>query len=160
MDYVACKIALGGDSNNVLYRGPDVPVSWPEVRVLQQLHGEDNVFDCVFVGTEPATPQGEKMRLLGLYGKTEAVGFCYPGSRPLMDMEFPGDRDPIAIELTEAQPDRRHQAIGQGPSRKLELHSPLPPVVPNTAPVKGQTSDSKRFDMPLGVALSPSCATS
>lgn len=99
MDYVSCKIALGGDPANVLYRGPDHPVSWPEVRVLQQLHGEDNVFDCEFVAgrSESTTAQAEKMRLLGLYG-SEAVGFCYPGSRPLMEMEFPGDRDPITIE--------------------------------------------------------------
>jgi hypothetical protein len=40
------------------------------------------------------------MRLLGLYG-SEAVNICYPGSRPMMDMEFPGDKEPIAIKRTE-----------------------------------------------------------
>ena len=100
MDYVACKIALGGDSNNVIYRGPDVPVSWPEIRVLQHLHGEDNVFDCEFVGSEHATTQAEKMRLLGLYG-SEAVNICYPGARPMMEMDFPGDKEPIAVKRPE-----------------------------------------------------------
>jgi hypothetical protein len=96
MDWVSAKIALGGDPNNVLYRGPDKPVSWPEIRVLQHLHGEDNVFDCEYVGQEPATTQAEKMRLLGLYG-AEAVNICFPGARPTMDMDFPGDKEPIAI---------------------------------------------------------------
>ena len=100
MDFVACKVALGGDSNNVIYRGPDVPVSWPEIRVLQHLHGEDNVFDCEYVGHDSSTSQAEKMRLLGLYG-TEAVNICFPGSRPMMDMEFPGDKEPIAIKRPE-----------------------------------------------------------
>ena len=101
MDYVACKIALGGDSNNVIYRGPDTPVSWPEIRVLQHLHGEDNVFDCEYVGEDPSTTQAEKMRLLGLYG-TEAVNICFPGSRPMMDMQWPGDRgEPIATKRPE-----------------------------------------------------------
>ena len=100
MDYVACKIALGGDSNSVMYRGPDRPLSWPEIRVLQHLHGEDNVFDCEFVGSEPMTAQAEKMRLLGLYG-AEAVNLCYPGSRPMMEMDFPGDKEPIAIKRPE-----------------------------------------------------------
>jgi hypothetical protein len=100
MDFVACKIALGGDPANVLYRGPDVPVTWPEIRVLQSLHGEDNVFDCEFVRTEPSSVQAEKMRLLGLYG-TEAVNICFPGLRPMMDMDFPGDKEPIAIKRPE-----------------------------------------------------------
>ena len=101
MDFVACKIALGGDSNNVIYRGPDVPVSWPEIRVLQHLHGEDNVFDCEYVGEDSSTTQAEKMRLLGLYG-SEAVNICFPGARPMMDMQWPGDRsEPIAVKRPE-----------------------------------------------------------
>jgi hypothetical protein len=122
MDYVACKIALGGDSNNIIYRGSDRPVSWPEIRVLQHLHGEDNVFDCEYVRTEHALAQGEKMRLLGLYG-AEAVNICYPGSRPMMEMDFPGDKEPIAIK----RPERKLIADIQPPSQE-EL--PLPPAPP------------------------------
>jgi hypothetical protein len=122
MDYVACKIALGGDSNNVIWRGPDVPVSWPEVRVLQHLHGEDNVFDCEYVGEDSSTTQAEKMRLLGLYG-SEAVNICYPGARPMMDMQWPGDRgEPIAVK----RPERKLVADIQKsePEPELPLQSP------------------------------------
>ena len=103
MDFVLCKIALGGDPGHVLYRGPDRPVSWPEVRVLQFLHGENNVFDCEFVRSEPVTGQAEKMRLLGLYG-SEADNMVYPGQRPMMDQEFPGDREP---QTTQKRPERK-----------------------------------------------------
>jgi len=124
MDFVACKIALGGDSNNVIYRGPDVPVSWPEIRVLQHLHGEDNVFDCEYVGSESVTSQAEKMRLLGLYG-SEAVSICYPGARPMMEMEFPGDKEPIAVK----RPERKLIADIQRSEPEQE-QSPLPPAAP------------------------------
>jgi hypothetical protein len=127
MDFVACKIALGGDPANVIYRGPDVPVSWPEIRVLQHLHGEDNVFDCEYVGEDSSTTQAEKMRLLGLYG-SEAVNVCYPGSRPMMDMQWPGDRsEPIAVK----RPERKLIADIQ----KSDPEPELPPqsIAPDTA---------------------------
>ena len=124
MDFVACKVALGGDANNVIYRGPDVPVSWPEIRVLQHLHGEDNVFDCEYVGHDSSTSQAEKMRLLGLYG-SEAVNICYPGSRPMMEMEFPGDKEPIAIK----RPERKLIADIQRP----EPEQPELPIEPSPA---------------------------
>jgi hypothetical protein len=103
MDYVTAKIALGGEAQHIMYRGPDAPVSWPEVRVLQQLHGEDSVFDCDFVRSEHANVQTEKMRLLSIYGK-EAIDNVYPGSRPAMEMEFPGDRDPAGQKRPERRP--------------------------------------------------------
>lgn len=133
MDYVACKIALGGDSNNVLYRGPDVPVSWPEVRVLQHLHGDDNVFDCEYVGQEHATTQAEKMRLLGLYG-SEAVNICFPGARPLMDMDWPGDRtEPMTIERPKRNLIADIKKSEPEPEPELELQPPLPPLQPLAA---------------------------
>lgn len=103
MDWISCKIALGGDSMNVMYRGPDRPVSWPEVRVLQLLHGEANVFDCDFLHSENSNVQMEKMRLLGLYG-AEPVNLVYPGARPSMEMDFPGDKEPEGQKRPERRP--------------------------------------------------------
>jgi hypothetical protein len=93
MDYVTAFINLGGDAQNVMYRGADRPVSWPEVIVLQFLHGEDSVYNCEFVSSEPTTPQREKQRLTAIYG-AEHVNNLYPGARPLMEMDFPGDKAP------------------------------------------------------------------
>lgn len=102
MDWCTAKVALGGDQMNIMFRGLDSPVSWPEVRVLQQIHGEASVFDCDYVISEPSNVQEEKMRLLGIYG-AEAVNECFPGARPAMDMEFPGDKG----QPYEKRPERR-----------------------------------------------------
>jgi hypothetical protein len=104
MDFVACKIALGGDAQHVLHRGKLNPVSWPEVRVLQQIHGEQSVFDAEFAYEETQNVQAEKMRLLGLYG-FEAVTLCYPGQRPAMELQWPGDRgDAVTTKRPERIP--------------------------------------------------------
>ena len=136
MDYVSCQIAIGGDPANVMYKGPDDPVSWPEIRVLQHLHGDDNVFDCVFVRTDDSTTQAEKMRLLGKYG-SEPIGICYPGSRPMMEMDFPGDKEPA---LTVPRPVRH---LIKEPELPLE-----PPTVelgiPTTAAERAKRSHHKR----------------
>ena len=118
---MACKISLGGDPGHILWRGPDRPVSWPEVQVLQQLHGESSVFDAEFVRAEPMSVQMEKMRLLGLYG-TEAVNMCYPGARPIMEMpDFPGDRDPIAEKRPSGGPCRPRTIRSQSPTTRSGL---------------------------------------
>jgi hypothetical protein len=119
MDFVTAKIALGGDTMNVMYRGPDNPVSWPEVRVLQHLHGDENVFDCEFVRSEHVLTQAEKMRLLGVYG-AEVVNLCFPGARPMMDMDFPGDKDPAG----QMRPERRPA------NQEAEAPPPAPPPAP------------------------------
>jgi hypothetical protein len=118
MDYVTAKIALGGDQMNIMYRGPESPVSWPEVRVLQHLHGDDCVFDCDFVRSEHSNVQMEKMRLLGLYG-AEVVNLIYPGARPMIDMEFPGDKDLAG----QKRPERR-------PVPSAEVDPQVPPPLP------------------------------
>jgi hypothetical protein len=66
------------------------------------------------------------MRLLGLYG-SEAVNICYPGARPMMDMQWPGDRgEPIAVK----RPERKLIADIQKSDPEPEL--PLQPIVPDT----------------------------
>jgi hypothetical protein len=137
MDLVACKIALGGDSNNVIYRGPDTPVSWPEIRVLQHLHGEDNVFDCEYVDQDSSTTQVEKMRLLGLYG-AEAVNICYPGSRPMMEMEFPGDKEPIG-----PRPSANWSPTSSDGADAARAADELPPLVKGKRP-----QHRRRYEMP------------
>jgi hypothetical protein len=124
MDYVTAKINLGGDVGNVMCRGPDRPVSWPEVTVLQFLHGEDAVYDCDFVRTDPSTSQNEKRRLLGIYG-AEVINTLFPGARPLMELEFPGDKT-VAVQARppkRAPPTReqRERDIAQDEENAIEL---------------------------------------
>ena len=121
MDYVTAKIALGGDQMNIMHRGADSPISWPEVRVLQHIHGDDCVFDCDFAGSEPSSAQMEKMRLLGIYG-AEVVNLIYPGARPMIEMDFPGDKDPIS----QKRPERRPVPTSDDPPAEDEPAPPPP----------------------------------
>lgn len=113
MDWVTAKIALGGEQGHIMYRGLDNPVSWPEVRILQQLHGDNSVFDCDFHHSAPSNPQMEKMRLLGLYG-SEVVNAIYPGARPMIDMEFPGDKGDLDNPALQKRPERRPVPVAEG----------------------------------------------
>ena len=47
--------------------------------------------------------QTEKLRLLTIYGK-EAIDECYPGARPFMEMDYPGEKDPISVKRPERRP--------------------------------------------------------
>lgn len=104
MDYVTAKVMLGGDAQNVMYRGRDRALSWPEVRVIQEIHGQDSVYDADFTYERQENAQAEKMRLLGLYG-SEVVNSVYPGARPAMEMQWPGERtEPATTKRTPKRP--------------------------------------------------------
>lgn len=89
MHLVTCKIALGGDQGQIVWRQSDNPVSWPEVGVIQMAHGEDSVTDVEVVGEIEATRSGEKQRLVEIYGR-ELLELVYPGRAPALEMEVPG----------------------------------------------------------------------
>jgi hypothetical protein len=133
MDYVTAKIALGGDPQHIMFRGSDNPVSWPEVRVLQHLHGEDNVFDCDFVRSEHSNVQMEKMRLLGVYG-ADVVNSIYPGARPMIEMEFPGDRDAAGQKRPERRPVPSSDDRPPDDEPPAAVRSPQAPVIKRAQP--------------------------
>lgn len=88
MHLVQAYVALGGDPQNVVHRGPDNPVTWPEVGVLQLIHGEEAVFNVEPVRTIARTPREEKVRLTGIYGGV--VENLYPGVGQGMETLMPG----------------------------------------------------------------------
>lgn len=88
MHMCTAYIALGGDTGNVVFRGPHDPVSWPEIGLLQFLHGEEHVFNAEVVGEEKTNPYAEKERLRRVYG--DVVENVYPGRAPYMEMDMPG----------------------------------------------------------------------
>jgi hypothetical protein len=133
MDYVTANIALQGDVRNIMYRGPDQPVSWPEVGVLQFLHGEEAVYGCEYVRSERSTTQQEKDRLISIYGR-EPIELVYPGRRPNIDGTFPGDRTPTQV-VAAAPVD----GDGVDPAlRKAEVKKP-PPVKGGVKPTALET---------------------
>jgi hypothetical protein len=66
------------------------PVPWPDILVLQALHGEDAIYDIKPVGLAPrASPMLEKQRMASIYG-FEEVDAVYAGRSPSMEWFAPG----------------------------------------------------------------------
>ena len=109
MHICTAYIMLGGDQGSVVYRGPDNPVSWPEVGVLQTLHGEDCVFNIEVIDEVVRHRAAEKLRLQRIYGDG-VVEAIYPGRSPTIEMQVPGHdpkkpvRDPDADENEDENP--------------------------------------------------------
>jgi hypothetical protein len=89
MHLCSAHIMLGGDTGNVLVRGADNPVSWPEIGLLQFLHGEESVFNITALEAVQTTPAKEKDRLSRIYNPS-TVDMIYPGRVPVMEMTMPG----------------------------------------------------------------------
>jgi len=101
----ACKVQVGGDPGTVVAREAHNPVAWPEVAILQSIHGEDSVYDIKPIGLlARSTPMIEKQRLASIYG-FEAVDAVYAGRSPAIEWFAPGwPVDPTGTG--EKKPDR------------------------------------------------------
>jgi hypothetical protein len=89
MHMVSAKVMLGGDAGQVVHRGKNNPFSWPEIGVLQWMHGEDSVFDIEFAAEVESSRSLEKQRLVEKYG-ADTLEMVYPGKAPYLEMEMPG----------------------------------------------------------------------
>lgn len=77
---LTCSIALAGDLGNVMVRGAWKPVTYPELIVLQFMHGENAITEIFECGrTEERDPREEKTRLMVLYGGDLVDKQLFPG---------------------------------------------------------------------------------
>lgn len=104
MHICTAYIMLGGDHGSVVYRGPDNPVSWPEVGVLQVLHGEESVFNIEVIDELTRHRSAEKLRLQRLYGD-QIVEAIYPGRSPTIEMQVPGYEPKHGPKVPRRDPD-------------------------------------------------------
>jgi len=84
-------VALGGDNDNVVVRGRNNPILFPELMVIQFLHGEDAVTDVHVIGTCEMSQEEALTRLRVIY-QAEEVAKVFPGNRPrlpTMDRSVP-----------------------------------------------------------------------
>lgn len=95
MHFCTAFVAIAGDDQQVIFRDPFSPISWPEIEVLRQVHGDHAVREVKpFVRVEQS-PRDEKERLFLIYG--DIVGKeVYTGRTPNMEMD--------AAELSEVPP--------------------------------------------------------
>lgn len=82
-----CMVALGGDQGNTVYRHRGNPIVFPELPILQFLHGDEAIFDVAVVGTWDTTNDEVLQRINLIYGM-DAVKEVFPGARPRLP---PGD---------------------------------------------------------------------
>jgi hypothetical protein len=98
MHFVTCSVALSGDIRNVIPRNEFKPVSWPEVEVLNYLHGEGAVTNIKPFVKVDQTAKAEKERLRAIYGSI-IVENVFPGKNPQMEMELAGAKIPAQTPL-------------------------------------------------------------
>lgn len=76
MQMLTCNIALAGDLTQIVHRGEAEPVSFPELLILQNLHGKDAIRDVAQVGEDERDSATERDRLIAVYGN--AVHQVFP----------------------------------------------------------------------------------
>lgn len=88
--FCRCRINLAGQNCHIVVYDEHNPLTWPEVRVLQQLHGDENVMDIVPVKLGDVVPAREKDRLIGQYGY-RVVEAVFPGRDFRMNLMMTDD---------------------------------------------------------------------
>ena len=92
IQYCTCKVNLAGQNCHTVIYNEFNPVTWPEIQVLMQLHGEENVMDIMPCGIGEVWPTDEKNRLTSTYGP-KVVEACFPGRAFRMDFTMTGEED-------------------------------------------------------------------
>lgn len=83
-----CVIRVGGDLNTVVRKGDFAPITWPEVEIMEHLHGSDAVSDVEVIDKDDTTIAEEFERLKLKYGK-DVMEYLFPGKRPAMQLKAP-----------------------------------------------------------------------
>lgn len=77
-DILKCNVAIGGDVRNVLHC---TNLTWPEVCIMRELHGEQSVNDIVVTAINEIDERSEFERIRFAYPEY-AVKNLYPGVSP------------------------------------------------------------------------------
>jgi hypothetical protein len=111
----ACMIDVANEKTNVLSRGAENPVPWPEILVLQAIHGDQAIYDIrpVALGSRE-TPAREKERMTSIYGRDTVEG-VYAGKSFNMEWFMPGW--PI-------DPRKASKKLVNDRPKRVERHSP------------------------------------
>jgi len=83
-----CMVDLGGDHSTEVYRDRSRPIVFPELPILQQIHGAEAVTEVFVVGTWETTNDEVLQRLNSIY-KPETVQAVFPGARPRLPLSDP-----------------------------------------------------------------------
>ena len=87
MHFCTAMIAIGDDRDNVFFADMFDPVSWPEIQVIQFIHGDSTVDRIRPFVKVAQSPREERQRLVEKYGE-DKVTPVYPRSGPA-EMDAP-----------------------------------------------------------------------
>lgn len=138
--HCTCRINLSGQNCHIVHFNEFNTVTWPEVQVLMQLHGDENVMDIVPVKIGNVVPSHEKDRLISLYG-FRVVEACFPGRAFRMQLMMTDDDMLPHIEQPkpgnggdEDDDGETEEVAAQAPVFKPGRHArPTPPEPPKEA---------------------------
>jgi hypothetical protein len=85
-----CLVALGGGSqpDTVVYRDRTRPIVFPELPILQYMHGEEAITEIHVVGQWDATNE-EVLQRLQLTYEPDVIKEVFPGARPRLPLSDP-----------------------------------------------------------------------
>ena len=116
----SCMIDIANEGHTVVNRDADNPVPWPEILVLQSIHGDQSVFDIEPKDNSTSAPRGEqqkKNRMMSIYGRdaVEAVyaGKGFDGVVHARVAHRPGEGVEAPAEDAGARPARRQTRTGR-----------------------------------------------
>lgn len=135
-----CDVALAGDRDQVVRRHRGRPIAFPELPVLQFLHGDGAVTEVAVVGEFEASNDEVLDRLRVIY-RAEIVKEVFPGTRPqlpLGDGTIPRCTEPVHVAppTRPANPDPILRPLSDftlpPADQRVVTRPATPPVVPDT----------------------------
>jgi hypothetical protein len=119
MHFCTAYVQIGGDRDNTVYRDAFNPVSWPEVEVIRQLHGDESVHTVTPFVWVPQAPREERVRLVLKYGRENVEAAFGQGRGDKIDVDAP--------EATLAHGARWKNPLTQLEETVLEAETEPPP---------------------------------
>jgi hypothetical protein len=130
MHWCTGKINLAGQSYTFVKIEATRPASWPELQVLQALHGDENVIDIKPCRISDTSVRAEKNRLLGKYGAV--VEKIFPGHTPRIEMLMPGETEDQPRVDDEGEALHTNGTPGPGPDDDDDDGTETKPAEPPT----------------------------
>ena len=154
-----CMITLGGEQPGTsVYRDRTRPIVFPELPILQNLHGEDAVDEVYVVGTWNATNDEVLARLRQIY-QPEAIQQMFPGARPRLptgDSSIPNCTLPVYKPRSPRpdNPDPRLRPLGEFTVSAETLMVEAPPLPEEDEPTPDElAAHAQDDDEDIGLAL-------
>jgi hypothetical protein len=139
---VSAFVCLGGSRENVVHKGTDAAVTYPEILVLQALHGgAEFVHTVVVEGTIERDMGEEFLRLQHTYG--EIVEKVFPS---LAGMHVLPQGDPALASREEVDAAAQAGAAAANAVRKRNAKAAVPQHVPAPETAKAPDEDEDEDD--------------